>query len=69
MTIDAIKPQLADYESELLQALGDASGFITLEINDDQLTIHMSGNLSSAERGDVIDVVRDLDFLKNLEDW
>ncbi len=69
MTIDAIKPQLADYESELLQALGDISGFITLEINDDQLIIHMSGNLSSAERGDVIDVVRDLDFLKNLEDW
>lgn len=69
MTIDAIKPQLADYESELLQALGDISGFITLEINDNQLIIHMSGNLSSAERGDVIDVVRDLDFLKNLEDW
>lgn len=63
------QPQLEDFQWAIETVLSQRTDFLRLEIIDNELFIHMDGILSSLERAEVIDMIRDLDFFESLEDW
>lgn len=63
------QPQLEDFQWAIETILSERADFLTVKVVDNELFIHMDGTLSSLEREEVIDMIRDLDCLKNLDDW